>query len=182
IAATQYASPSQARPRVPLAAASSKHLHRLLFLKLKSVSSMPPPGNTCMPGTKPDLRLRRIISTSMPPGASRTMVTVAEGIGTTGFTPRSALLFCSPLTMHPSSIDCSLFNQQLDQARSIQPSAALALHLRIELVDQRGRRQLRAVGTRGLHRDAQVLAHQVNRETKVEFAVDHGLAAVLHLP
>ena len=41
---------------------------------------------------------------------------------------------------------------------------------------------MRAVGPRLFHRDAQILAHQVHRKTEIEFAVDHGLAAVFHLP
>ena len=45
-----------------------------------------------------------------------------------------------------------------------------------------GDRDLGANRLSGLNCDAQVFPHPVNRETKVKFAPDHGLGAVVHLP
>ena len=53
---------------------------------------------------------------------------------------------------------------------------------RVELVDQRGDRQVRAVSSRLGEADRQVLAHPVDREAEVVLAGHHGLVAVLHLP
>ena len=41
---------------------------------------------------------------------------------------------------------------------------------------------MRAVSSRLGKADGEVLAHPVNGETEIEFAGDHGLVAVLHLP
>ena len=41
---------------------------------------------------------------------------------------------------------------------------------------------MRAVASRFVEADGEVLAHPVDREAEIEFAGDHGLVAVLHLP
>ena len=59
---------------------------------------------------------------------------------------------------------------------------ALGLQVGVELVDQRRHRQPGAVAPRFLEGDAEVLAHPVDGEAEVELALDHGRAAVVHLP
>src|SRR6185369_11152593 len=83
-----------------------------------------------------------------------------------------------------SSVYFSRFNlsQPQDEGRCVEAVAPLLLHVAIELVHERRDRQARAVALRFRHRDAQVLAHPVDREAEVELARVHGLAAVLHLP
>ena len=63
-----------------------------------------------------------------------------------------------------------------------QRPTAHGLHLRVELIDQSGDRQLGAVAPRLVETDGEILAHPIDRETEVEFSGDHGLVAVLHLP
>ena len=69
-----------------------------------------------------------------------------------------------------------------DQARCVPAPAAHLLHLRIELVDQRGDREMRPVAARFAHADGEILAHPIHREAEIELAGRHGLVAVLHLP
>ena len=68
------------------------------------------------------------------------------------------------------------------QARRVPAPAAHLLHFRVELVDQRGDRQVRAGAPRLGEADREVLAHPVDREAEIVFAGVHGLVAVLHLP
>ena len=72
--------------------------------------------------------------------------------------------------------------QPRDQRRRVPTSAAHLLHFGIELVDQRGGGQMRVVAPRLGEADRQILAHPVDGKTEIEFAVKHGLVAVLHLP
>src|SRR6185295_1629383 len=72
--------------------------------------------------------------------------------------------------------------QPRNQCGGVPSLAAHLLHVGIELVDQRGDRQLGAVLARFTEADRQVLAHPVDREAEVELAGVHGLVAVLHLP
>src|SRR5438445_2832633 len=72
--------------------------------------------------------------------------------------------------------------QPPDQARGIPAPAAHLRDLVVEAGDRLGDRELRAVLLCGLGADAQVLPHPVHGETEVELVVDHGLAAILHLP
>src|SRR3546814_10288449 len=69
-----------------------------------------------------------------------------------------------------------------DQHARIAPSVPHRLQIGIELIDQRRDRQHRAVGARFLEREAQVLAHPVDREAEVELALRHRAPAVDHLP
>src|SRR5260221_6068293 len=63
------------------------------------------------------------------------------------------------------------------------PGAAAELrYLVVEAGDHLGDRELGADFPRGLGADAQILSHPVHRKAEVELVVDHGLAAVLHLP
>ena len=50
------------------------------------------------------------------------------------------------------------------------------------MVDDRRDRQARAVAVGFVEADAEVLAHPVDREAELVFALQHGAAAVLHLP
>ena len=52
----------------------------------------------------------------------------------------------------------------------------------VELVDGGGHRQARAVALGLGKADGEVLAHPVHGETEVELVIDHGLAAIVHLP
>src|SRR3546814_6525178 len=72
--------------------------------------------------------------------------------------------------------------QPFDQAGSIPAIAAHLLDVGIELIDQGGDRHARAIAPRFGQHQTQVLAHPVHREAKVELIVDHGGAAVFHLP
>src|SRR3546814_1634624 len=60
-----------------------------------------------------------------------------------------------------------------DQHARIAPSVPHRLQIGIELIDQRRDRQHRAVGARFLEREAQVLAHPVDREAEVELDLRH---------
>src|SRR5580704_982071 len=90
-----------------------------------------------------------------------------------------AIQFCGAARI--ASSRCSAVEKR-DQARRIPALAAHGLHLRIELVDQRRSRQMGAVAPRFVEADVEVLAHPVHGKTEIEFAGDHGLVAVLHLP
>jgi rubredoxin len=68
---------------------------------------------------------------------------------------------------------------RLDVSQRLPP---IFCDFRVELVDQRRDRQAGAVAARFGETDAEVLAHPVDREAEIEFAGDHGLVAVLHLP
>src|SRR5439155_6786277 len=72
--------------------------------------------------------------------------------------------------------------QPPDQARGIPAPAAHLRDLVVEAGDRLSDRELRAVLLCGLGADAQVLPHPVHGETEVELVVDHGLAAIFHLP
>ena len=72
--------------------------------------------------------------------------------------------------------------QALDEAGRIPAAAAHLLHVAVELVHQRGQRQAGAVVAGLGQHQPEILAHPVHREAEVEFVVDHGAAAVLHLP
>ena len=48
---------------------------------LRSRSSTPPPGNTIVPAANSIAECRRIRKTAIPPGSSRTSITVAAGRG-----------------------------------------------------------------------------------------------------
>src|SRR5262245_41915048 len=76
----------------------------------------------------------------------------------------------------------SVVRQEVYQARGIPPTPAARLHLGVELVDERGRRQPRLVALGLGQTDAKVLAHPVDGEAEVELALDHGERAVVHLP
>src|SRR6185312_9136027 len=68
------------------------------------------------------------------------------------------------------------------QARGVPAPAAHRLHVGIELVDQRGERQLCTVGPGLLEHDAEVLAHPVDGKAEIVLAGEHGLVTVFHLP
>src|SRR5438552_8464590 len=72
--------------------------------------------------------------------------------------------------------------QYPEQARRVQAPAALRLHARVELVDERGHRQRGALRARFGEAQAEVLPHPVDSEAEVEFVGDHRLAAIFHLP
>src|SRR3546814_20021608 len=61
-------------------------------------------------------------------------------------------------------------------------AAAAGLDLGVELIDQGGDRQPGAVLLRLVDADAEDLAHPVDGEAEIEFPVQHGLAAIFHLP
>src|SRR5437870_1590380 len=69
-----------------------------------------------------------------------------------------------------------------EQARRIPALAAHLLDLGVELVDQRGDRQVGAVAAGFGQRDREVLAHPFDREAEIVLVLVHGLVAVLHLP
>src|SRR5258708_36215089 len=68
------------------------------------------------------------------------------------------------------------------QARRIPTLAAHFLDLRIERIDQCGDRQAGAIAARFVEANREILAHPLHRKTEIEFAVVHGLVAVVHLP
>src|SRR5256885_12554624 len=72
--------------------------------------------------------------------------------------------------------------QQVKEAGGVPAPAAPALHMVIELIDQRRHRQQRAVAVGLGQADAEVLPHPVHGEAEVELAVQHGVTAVFHLP
>src|SRR5665213_2284244 len=72
--------------------------------------------------------------------------------------------------------------QARQQARCIPTLAAHLLYFSVELIDQSGHRQVRAVAPCFREADRKILAHPLDRKTEIEFAVVHGLVAVLHLP
>src|SRR3984885_5374738 len=109
----------------------------------------------------------RNLTSCMPPSGVKRVLTLPKK-------PPSAKEF--PMT--PGALAL----QQRDQARRIPALAAHFLHLRIELVDQRRDRQMRAVPPRFVEADVEVLAHPIDGEAEIELAGDHGLVAVLHLP
>src|SRR5690606_28457559 len=67
-----------------------------------------------------------------------------------------------------------------DQARGVPATVTFGLYVGVELIDQRGQRRRGAAFSRRVERDAQILAHPVDREAEVEPAFDHRLPAVLH--
>ena len=56
------------------------------------------------------------------------------------------------------------------------------LHVGIKLVDQGGHGQACAIALGFVHDQAQIFAHPVHGKAEVELVVDHGFAAVVHLP
>src|SRR5213594_1736467 len=72
--------------------------------------------------------------------------------------------------------------QPADQAGGIPTAAAHPRYLVVEAGDHLGDGELGANLPCRLGADTQVLSHPVNREAEVELVVDHGLAAILHLP
>src|SRR5271166_1014389 len=68
------------------------------------------------------------------------------------------------------------------QTRSVPSPAAPRLNLAVELIHQRRHRQRRAVAARLIEADREILAHPVDGEAEVEFAGDHRLVAIVHLP
>jgi citrate lyase gamma subunit len=69
-----------------------------------------------------------------------------------------------------------------DQAGGVPARAAQGLDLGVELVDQRRHRHLCPIAAGLVEHQAEVLAHPVDRKAEVELVLDHGLAAVVHLP
>ena len=69
-----------------------------------------------------------------------------------------------------------------DQARGVPAPAAQRLDLGVELVDERGERERRAVAARLGEREPEILAHPLDGEAVVELAREHRAVAVLHLP
>src|SRR3546814_18094028 len=82
---------------------------------------------------------------------------------------------CAPLAP-------SVLRQKLHEAGGVPAVAAAGLHLAVELVDQGGDRQARAVLLGLGQADAEVLAHPVDGEAEVEPAFATAGAAVVHLP
>src|SRR5258705_12247213 len=72
--------------------------------------------------------------------------------------------------------------QPPDEAGGIPAAPARPRYLVVEARDHLGDRELSADFPRGLGADAQVLSHPVHRKAEIELVIDHGLAAVLHLP
>src|SRR6266513_1518660 len=72
--------------------------------------------------------------------------------------------------------------QPPDQAGGIPAPAAHLRYLVVETGDRLGDRESSADLPCRLGADAQILSHPVHREAEVELVLDHGLAAVLHLP
>src|SRR5678815_2142526 len=72
--------------------------------------------------------------------------------------------------------------QIADEARRIETAAALGLHPRIELVDERGDRKGRTPRPRFGETQSQVLAHPVDGEAEVELVGQHRAAPIFHLP
>src|SRR3546814_10735115 len=70
----------------------------------------------------------------------------------------------------------------MDEAGRIPAPAPTLLHMSVELIHQGRHRQARAVGLRLFEADTQILAHPVDGEAEFELAVEHGAAAILHLP
>ena len=68
---------------------------------------------------------------------------------------------------------------KLDVSQRLPPIACTCA---VELIDQRGERQVGAVPPRLGKADIEILAHPVDGEAEIEFAGGHGLVAVLHLP
>src|ERR1700741_2555071 len=79
------------------------------------------------------------------------------------------------------SLDSSSPLQPRHQAAGVPAPAAHLLDLGIELVDQRGYRQVGAVAAGFRNADREVLAHPFHRKAEVELALVHGLVAVVHL-
>src|SRR5260221_12431285 len=69
-----------------------------------------------------------------------------------------------------------------NEAGAIPAAPAHLRYLIVEAGDHLGDRELSADFPRGLGADAQVLSHPIHRKAELELVVDHGLAAVLHLP
>src|SRR5713226_4133490 len=72
--------------------------------------------------------------------------------------------------------------QPPNEAGSIPAAPARLRYLVVEAGDHLGDRERSADLPCGLGADAQVLSHPVHRKAEVELVLDHGLAAVLHLP
>src|SRR6267378_5332387 len=72
--------------------------------------------------------------------------------------------------------------QPPDQTGGIPAAAAHLRYLVVEAGDRLGYGELSADLPCRLGADAQILSHPVHREAKIELVLDHGLAAVLHLP
>src|SRR4029079_4429510 len=72
--------------------------------------------------------------------------------------------------------------QPCDEARGIPAPPAYLLDLRIELIDQRGDGKARPVPSRLVEANREILAYPIHGEAEIEFAVDHGAPAIVHLP
>src|SRR5690606_19893291 len=69
-----------------------------------------------------------------------------------------------------------------EEGRGVPAIASHGLDFGIELVDQRGQRQLAAIGAGLGPDDAAILAHPVDGEAEIGPALNHVLRTVLHLP
>src|SRR3546814_8727520 len=74
------------------------------------------------------------------------------------------------------------FRQPRHERAGVPSPATGLLHIGVELVDEACDRQRRAVDARFVDREAEVLAHPVDREAEIELVLRHRAPAVEHLP
>ena len=72
--------------------------------------------------------------------------------------------------------------QPPNQARRVPATAAHCLHFAIIIIDDSGNRQVGTIALGFFQTDAEILAHPVNRKTKLKLVVKHRVTAIFHLP